>query len=473
MKLKSKLINLYALLLSILAYTLDKSVFGLETLGNGLTTYNDAVVQGAYQQQMVISYDTNVYEDVEPYSKTMALLSKFGTETTDSNPKRGFQKTMPKSVFTLKADISIVEPSANNTVNVKLGYKEKDNLIKNQTCIFSFTSTGSGFTNEAIIIDKFPAIEDGEGGLGAIAGDYYIQIKPYDPTEKFGIANNTTISKDTTFIKFKATSYPDSSTSDTPPSWGEEVIENFYTFIKFPYAYNDLVASMNLYDKKGLKWRKDRDARIVFNGMKEDEFLFGGKVYYKPVTDSRDAASTQKSKMKGLIRSVKVGGSPAVVGYDGVLTTFADAHEEMMWALADPKIHENKRMVFCDQAYQKYWTDQKTSKPGVELAPNDSYGIPGITTVYTGYGNLELDLVVNDRISEWQRLITGNDRNSPFALACIPYKIKIYNFKDHEDRLYTEIQARDSTDHKSEYRCAFTWLGFNINTAAFGLIYKT
>jgi hypothetical protein len=265
--------------------------------------------------------------------------------------------------------------------------------------------------------------------------------------------------------------YPDSGEVGDSISFFETPIENFYTFMRHPYLYNDLAAKMNIYDKKSLRWRLHSDAQKMFLAGMNDEFLYGGKQYYKGVTANGEASSTQISKMRGLFYNIRNGGSPAVVGYDGTTTTFMEAHDSFMWLIANPRLKEDRRMTICDQAYQKFWTDLKYQRPGIDIAPNDTYGISGITSVKTGYGNLTLDLFVNDKVAEWQRKITGADPNKPFACTIIPYKIKFYTAKPIT--LYTEIQSGRSSDHEAEFRGAFTHLDHNINTEAYGMISPT
>lgn len=458
-------------IITTIASYCDKTIlFGLETLGSGMISYNDAVVQGVFQQKAVIQYDTMVYESHEVYAKELDVISRFGVKKQTSNPVRGFDKTMPKGVFTLQAAFNS-QGTAGVNVNIKLAAKDKDNLIERQKLLFSFEPTVTTHTNEAIVIAKYPACEDGSGGLGALTGDYYITIRAANPTLKIGTSGTTAIPADTTFLKATATMNPDSSEAVAPVSWHETPIENFYTFIRNPYEYNDNASRMNLYTKGNLRYNLDSDARKVYLAMKLNEFLYGGSVYYNPVTDSATASSAQVSKMRGFFKWLKEAASPAIVGYDSATKSFATAHEEFVWALADPKIHENKRMVICDQAYQKYWTDQKTSKPGIELAPNTAYGIPGITDVYTGIGNLVLELFVNDQVSEWQRLQFQNDYTKPFACALVPYNVQMFNFLP--DTLYTELQNPSSTDHLAEYRGAFTFHVHNAGTGRFGMCYPT
>lgn len=464
------------MLIGMLTFLFTRYSFSdLETLSPGLQTYNDAVVRGVFQHKAEIQYDRDIFEDFEVFSKEMSIISTLQGEGSDevdqkSNPVRGFDKTMPKSVFTLKADFTS-QASAGTNINIKLGYKDKENIGDRMKMTFSFTPTGEGYTNEVILVDRYPTCEDGSGGLGSAAGDYYITVTPAIPTEKFGIASGTTVLKDVNFLKLTATMYPDSGEVGGSLSWFERPIENFYTFIRWAYTYNNLASLMNLYDKKSLRWRLHSDAQKVYLRMMNDEFLFGGKQYYKPVSLATQSAGTEISKMKGLFYAIRHGGSPAVVRFDNDTTSFMDAHDEFMWKVSVPRLKEPRRMVICDQAYQKFWTKLKYDRPGIELAPNDTYGIDGITTVRTGYGNLVFDLFVNDNVAEWQRLITGADPNKPFACSIIPYKIKFYTAQPIT--LKTEIQSRRSSDHEAEFQGAFTWLGHNLDTEAYGIIEPT
>ena len=221
LQLKNKITFLYVMLIGIIANIAsycDKSIlFGLETLGSGVISYNDAVVQGVFQQKAVVQYDTDVYESHEVYSKELDVISRFGVKKMTSNPVRGFDKTMPKGVFTLKEAFNSQEMAGAN-VNIKLEAKDKDNLIVNQKLLFSFEPTATTHTNEAIVIAKYPASEDGSGGTGDLTGDYYITIRAANPTLKIGTSGTTEIPADTTFIQATGTMNPDSSEAVTPVS---------------------------------------------------------------------------------------------------------------------------------------------------------------------------------------------------------------------------------------------------------------
>jgi len=455
---KFKLISTLTLILGVFALFSEKVIFG------NIISYGDAVAQGVFDSQMVIQYDTEIYDDKEIYSPMMSILSKYGTEKATSNPVKGFDKKVITRIFTVtEAFTSQASPT---TINIKLASKDKNSIVDYHKLMFSFTPTGAGYTNEAIVTDKWPLV-----GSPAAVDDYYIQVRASDPSLKLGIASGISIPPTTTYCFTVGTMFPNIAEASSPVSMFPSAIYNYISHIKWGYAYGNLEARMNLYDKKGLRYQLDRDAQMVFKSLKEDDFLFSGAGYIKNITDSKETHSTQVSKQQGLIYGIKNGGSPAVKGYDTSTQTFEEAHEEWIWKLADPELGAigEKRFCPCDQAYLKYWTDKKKDKPGIEISPNGAFGIPGVTKVYTGYGNLVLDCFVHPKISAWQRKLTGNDLSKPFVMATIPSMIKTYTLDP--DELYTNIQAPSLTGKWAEYRWAGTNIVHNIDTPYFGILY--
>lgn len=439
----------------------------------GLIAYSDTIVDGVLDAAITMEFHNNeIYDSIEGWSKAMSIFNKFPkTKISMKEPiLKGWDRKGRIVEYTLGAAVTSQTALA-TAVNVKLGENEKYNFSTRSTLRFNFTPTGTNYTNEVVVTDLHPACEDGSGGSGSAKGNYWITVQPVDATKYFGIANGTPVPA-TTNVSLSGNVNFDKSGVPSPLSSWEYPISNYLTYLKTTYEYGYKAEKYNLHDKTSLRYREDRFARQRHNQDKERQFLFGGDSVYVPVTSATQAATIAFSKMKGFLTNIKTGGSSAVVPFGGEVS-FEEAHEATLYNLNQSGM-DKKRLVFCDDAYLHYWTYKKLNAQNVRIEIDDkTYGIKGVTRIYTGYGDFVLDCVVQRDIADKSRAICQSADvalANPFAVFLNPAKIEIGELIS--DRLHTETQERNYSYHQAYYENCFSYLAHNIETENYGMIYN-
>jgi hypothetical protein len=421
-------------------------------------SYDEAVTSGVLGGLINIDMGTKWYDDKMIYAPAFSILKEFSRTNALSSVVRGWERTTPKDI--LYCDTWNSSNSAGAHVHVELknvhdnwakDIVAKDNVIERQIVVFDFVPTDAGYTNEGFVSSK-------------ATGDMVtVEISPCDPTKKLGIAETDEI-PDGTMMNMLGTFFPQKSGSVEPISFYPTKIENTYQYFKTPYEFDEIAAKERLFVQGNIRTMLDSDAQKMHLSGIEKSFLFQGESYRHDTLSARtdDAARESVGKMRGLFYAIANGGSPANDTYD---TWTHEVFDQFQFNLFDPELEDpnNRRLVLCNKATVKYFTDLKKDKPGIEIAPDDTYGIAGIRKVTTDYGTL--DLLVLPKINAMYPSMT-----EPFMAALTPTMIEIKDLV--KTYLANGIQANDSTAYKAEYRTALTWLGYNLHTGLFGMLRK-
>lgn len=417
-----------------------------------LVSWDTAVSTGVLKQRIVIDYKKHIWDNKVPYVPMLSILNKFSKRKAKSTTVITWNRNQIKDLLTLPAETD--SQTVPGTMEITLAHNDKNNLLVNQNLQLCY-KPDEGYTNDVYVVSKtVTGFED------------KIVIAPVVAGELIGVGEETPIPAGTT-INVLGTYFDEWSHSPEPISLQPVQETNFQQFFKSPYAYTETAAEVDLYTEGTLRNELDKQAQIQLLLQMEKAMLFNGKKW-EHNAEAGDAR--QNRKLQGLLYTIAHGDdhgnvSPANHGYTAGAFTI-DEFDKFQFPLFDPELGDiyGKRFVLCNKAARKFFTDLKTAKQGVELAPNDAYGIKGITKVYTDAG--EMDIFVHPKIAA-----RFPDMHKPFMVALTLPMIEIQELLT--TRLAANIQDPDITGYKSEYRNQSTILVNNAGTPYFGMLYDS
>lgn len=417
-----------------------------------LISYDDAITSGVFGQLINIDIGDRIFDNKVVFAPMYYLLNQFTKDQALTSVVRGYDRIVQKDIlFTAAAFTSqaTAGEALTLTLNATGTAYDKNNLIERQIIELDFTP-GSGYTNEVYVYSKNNT------------DTTTISVKSTNPSLKIGTGSGEEVAANT-LMNCLGTFFAQKTGSVEPISFFPTLIENVYQYFKTPYSLDEVAMKERLFVKGTLRDMQDTDAQQAHLNLIEKSFLFQGEAYRHDTHYSPTIDRTQVGKMRGLIYWLKNGGSDTAQGYE---TWSIDEFDDWQWKIFDPELGDvnGKRLLIANKATRKFFTDLKTAKQGVELAPNDTYGIPGITTIYTDSG--QFDLFVHPKISA-----RYNDPQKPFMMALTPTMITINPLID--TYLANGIQANDNTELKAEYRTAMTYKLHNAATPYHGILYPT
>lgn len=416
-----------------------KPVFG------NLVSYGDSVKTGVFDQMINVDFQDEIYSNKKLYQPFYYLIDMISDEGAKSSTVKGFDETKFKDILYTNANFTSQSTgSEGNALTVTLTANEKNNLIVNQTIEFDFTPD-STHTNIVYVYDK------------NVSDTTTIQVKSMDPALLIGTADGVAVASGT-LMNCNAAVFEQNSGSVKPVSTFPSTIENYQQEMKWPYEYSNIAAKENLYTKGTLRNKLDDDAKKYFSRLREKSLLFNGKKYKKSIAASTD--TVEKGYAQGVIYWVRTGGGPAVKTYS---TWGTGVFDDWQYKLFDPELEDpaGRRMLFCNKAFRKFFTDTKTARPGWVETAEDTYGLSGIKTIETDGGVFDVMVhpLINARFPEMDK---------PVGLAVYLPHIQL---KEMEPMyLAANIQNNDVTGKKSEYRGTTSWLVHNASTAYHGWI---
>lgn len=416
-----------------------------------IISWDKAVKTGIFKQQIKIDYKTKIWDNKAPYVPALSIFKKFSKRAAKSTIIYGWDRTVVKDILTIPGETT--SNTSTGTLDIELTAGDKNNLLVNQNLQLCYTP-GSGYTNDVYVVSK-----DVSGHVNQIT------VAAIDPTLKIGVGSGTPIPANT-MINCLGTYFEEYSGSVKPISQYPRKVTNYMQFFKSPYEYSETAANVDLYTDGTLRNELDKQAQIHLMIQMEKAILMNGKKYGHDATTSDE---TQNSKMQGILYSIFHGDdygnvSPANHGYSGDFSI--DEFDAFQFPLFDSELGDvfGKRFVLCNKAARKFFTDLKTAKPAVELAPNDTYGIKGITKVITDAG--ELDVFVHPKIDK-----RFPDMDKPFMAALTLPMIEIEELIP--TYLAANIQATDVTGYKSEYRNQSSVIVNQVGSPYFGMLYDS
>jgi hypothetical protein len=416
-----------------------KGVYG------NVTPYGSAYLTGVFDSMINIDYGDEVYRNKVLHAPLLYIIDMLRSKPAKTTRVLGFDEIVQKHILSLGAN-QAVATVAGAATTLTMAADEKHNVVVNQIIEFNFTPT-TGYTNMVYVSSK-------AGATTALA------VTPIDSTLKFGTESGATIPAGT-MMNCLGTYFGDYSTSVDPISTSPTTIENYVQYFKTPFAYGEMAAKEHLYIKGTIMNRLETDKRAIHLSENEGSLLFQGPKWRANIEASTD--TTQNATMEGLIYAIKNGSSPALKSYE---TWSEDVFDQWQWTVFDPELEDQvqKRFLICNKAMRKFFTDLKKNKPGVELAKNDTYGIPGIKTIETDAGTF--DLLVHPKIHRrWP------SKDLPVGVTLT---LPMLEFKPYiPTYLAMNIQTNETTGRKAEFRTAWTYLLYNRNTAYHGMVYNT
>lgn len=434
--------------------TLASLLFNPVTYGADIISYSDIPVDGVLGEQAIIQYGDSITDNKVLWSPTYSLLTKFGKTPMTSNPVKDWDRIVAKDFLTLSSNFNSSE-TAGEELTITLAQDDKNNITVGQNLRFAFTPATSAFTNEVVVTDKRWSTDRTT-----------IKVKPVDLTLKIGINTGAAAVVAATYPKVLVLGTMHNVISDAQKglSFQPTTVQNYHQFFRQSYEWSMIEEKYKLYTKGSIRNKQMEDTRAKFLRDIEKALIYNGNYVSRSVADTSQAtlqATYEFSKMKGIEYWIKNGGSPAVSGYDSF---DYDTFDDWQWLLFDPELMDtaNRRFVLTNKAGRKFFTDLKKDKPGVELAPNGAYGIPGITTVYTDAGTI--DLYAHNLIN-----MVYSDKDKPYFLALTLPFVKIYEHT--KPQLRTDIGDRKSSGYMDEFQCVMSLIINGAGTAYHGVLY--
>lgn len=415
-----------------------------------LTEYGDAVKTGVFDQQIKIDYSDEIYTDKKLSARLLYILDMMGSKPAKTTVVKGFNKSMQDDILASASSAHGTNNTAGAEVTIELANASMKNQITERATLELDYVPTTGFTNYVYVSSK-----DSSSGTN---DDRKVKVKPIDPAKKVGKDASANFPA-STLVNVTGTWFEQHAASVKPVSFFPTVVENYTQIERTGYEYSETAAQEDLYTKGTLKNGLMEDARRDHLLKQEKTLLFNGPKYKKDIAAQTD--TVQIGYMQGLIYTVKTE-SPNVKSYDVGAWEY-DLFDEWQFNLFDPELDDEvgKRLLICNKAMRKFFTDLKKEKPGIEIAPNDTYGIPGIQTVVTDYGSF--DLMVHPRINaRWP------SKDNPFGLALHLDYMEYKPFR--KTRLKTGIQNNDVDGAKDEFISEWTYLMYQ--PVYHGMIYS-
>lgn len=409
---------------------------GGNAFGVGLTQYEQAVKSGVFDQIISIDYDDAIYTDKKMNARLLFIIESMNSKPAGTSIVRGFQKTLQQDLIYASNATQATPGAAGAAYTIELLTSAMKDQVQEQATLELDYTPAAGYTNYVYVPET-----TGKAGTAT-----QLIVKPIDPTlivgKAAGAGNGVPANCK---LNVTGTWFGQGTGSVKALSFFPEYIENYVQEQKTPYEYATLAAKENLYVKGTLKNMLDDDAKRSHLLLKEKTLLFNGPAYKLGILASTD--TVQIGYMGGLIYNLRTY-SP---NYKTYSVWSYDTYDEFQYTLFDPERDDDvgKRLLVCNKAMRKFFTDLKKDKPGIDWAPNGTYGIPGIRTVVSDAG--QFDVMVHPRIHA-----RYPDMDKPFGMALyLPY---IQHRPMEPTQLTTNIQANDVRSRKSEYYSAWTYL---------------
>jgi hypothetical protein len=376
---------------------------------------HDIASTQAWGQKVAIDYSSRVYYDQALSCPTVLLIDKYTDEhIAESTLARGFDQNTIK--HTTKDDVGTnVGQTTTTPVSLVLPSGFKYNLTVGQEFVGDFAPSTSAFTN-----------------FGRITTCNYetdqttITVEGWFPTLKFGIDGSTAIPVGTVYA-FAGTRSAQSAGRTLSPMTAPKTIANEFQVIRLAYGMSSIAAVEKQYidgtpesvteaEKKG-EFNRKRERTMLFNPVYLSNPDGTWNVGYRKGPTAPTSAPDTDSAMAGVWYQVKAGytanndssGSWAYQKNSFNIEIDLDGFSAKLNNVSLEDVAK-RRLTLITSGLRNKITVLKRDKSGVELAPNDSYGIPGVETLY--WGSMTLDLMVSEALEE-----RFPDPANPAALA--------------------------------------------------------
>jgi hypothetical protein len=422
------------------------STLGYSAQYDGLISYSEMIQTRAWGKVVQVDYSSKIYDNEVLSCPTIALIDQFtNIHQPTSSIALGWDRNIKKEIIPLA--VAFNSQGSYTPVDITLNAQDKDHMCVGCRLRFDFTPT-AGFTNVAVVTDKKQT-----------ANTTVITIIAYDGVSKIGTSGTVSIPINTNIMIL-----PGAAARGADAGLGvaqfPTTITNEYQDIRWPWELDDITQNEKLYVEGTPENIFERQKRGEFNRLREGALLFNPASWFDPVTFA--ATSTrQNSSSSGLLHAIMTGGSPANFPY---VSHNMDALDTWTALLDNSSLDDvaKTRFTLINSAFNNSLSKIKRDKPGVELAPNDSYGIPGVKTLY--WGGLQLDLFRHWMFDKWF------GTTDPVACAITLPLIEYRPLK--RPYLRMNLQLPGETKVKHELRTVETWLGHQLDTAYFGMYYK-
>lgn len=425
-------------------------LFSLNTLSysaqyDGLISFSEMIQTRAWGKVVSVDYSAKIYDNEVLSCPTIALIDQF---TNIHNPTSsiaiGWDRNVKKDIVPLAVDVA--SQTVYGTMDITLNTQDKDHFILGSRLRFNFVPAG-GKTNVAVVTNKKQTVD---ATTVTIAG--------FDGVSPIGLSGTTNIVAGTSILIL-----PPASQRGADAGLGvaqfPTTITNEYQDIRWPWELDDITQNEKLYVEGTPENIFERQKRGEFNRARETGLLFNPASWFDPTTFA--ATSTrQNSSYTGLINLIANGGSPANYPYVAHNTDALDTWTALLDNSALDDIAKT-RYVLINAPFNNSLSKLKRDKAGVELAPNDAYGIPGVKTLF--WGGLELHLFRHWLFDKW--FGTTNPVACALTLPMIEYRpLK-------RPHLRMNLQLPGETKVKHELRVVETYLAHQVDTAYYGMYY--
>ena len=420
--------------------------FGDNGMGasTAIISYDSAVKSGIVDERVDIDYGNKIYKDRKGIAPLLYLTNTLSSRPARTTKIRGFEQRSPSRFVTPLANFG-----ANaSTCTVKVSAEDYRSIQKYMT--FNIHMTAGSVDPDHCTTSVYV---DGK----AISGSDYvltlnaITFKP-DGVTRAKIARDnsgTQFAAATTKLFRTGTLFGQNDRSVDPATHIPNVIENYTQIFRNHYELSDSVAMENMYANETERNRLMEEARFEHLLGLEAALLFNGKGTLDTQTLN---SSLQRGYMQGLEYTLTQEGAVNYTTYSDP-NDFADAFDDWQYKLFSPKIidgNQYKRLLLCNKAMRKHFSDLKLQKPGIEIGANGIYGIDGIDTIKMDNG-FSFDAILHPLVDE-----KYPDSDKPYGMALHLAYIEGRPYRN--TRLKANIQYPDQDGAKDEFITEWTYL---------------
>lgn len=391
-------------LLTFLVSVLLIKTYSYSNLNTPIYQLHDVSSSDAWAQQVAIDYSDIVYYDQALACPTTMLIDQYTNEhLAESTFCRGFDQNTIKhtSYFTLPVGggghsaTNVGQTVAGTPVWITINALDKFNIADNYMIRGAFTPSTAAFTNYGQVVD-----------VAYTYDTISIEITGWDPTLKFGIDGGTQI-PDNTPLFFSAPRQTQAGGRILTPQTAPKVITNEFQIIRLAYGMTEISATEKQYIAGTPQSKVEMEKRGEFNRKRERAHLLNPATSYRkgPTSPGDSWGMDTDSAMAGIIPEVKsyfTGNTDKTGSYQYTKGNFNIVNDLDAFCakLNNVSLEDiaKRRLTYITSALRNAITVLKRDKQGVELAPNDAYGIPGITTLE--WGSMTLDLMVSEALEE-------------------------------------------------------------------------
>lgn len=427
------------LLLLVAGFSNAVPFFGVSKAYGAVGTfipYDQAVKTGIISQRVDIDYGPKIYKDRVNVSPMLYIMDNMRSRPAKTTTIKGFEQRSYKRTVT--ATSAIVPAGSVNTANtlatVSLSADDVKSVQVNSTfeIMFSGSITGN-YTKYVYVYDK-PTTTT-------------IRLLPIDSTKAVRSAAGTDFPSGSKLWR-TGSMFGQNDRSVDGVSTHVNVIENYTQIFRNPYELSESAKLENLYANETERNRLMEEARYEHLLGIESALLFNGP---KVLNTQTSSSSVQRGYLEGIYYTITQNSGNHTTYSDPV--DIMDAFDDWQYGLFSPRIidgNQFKRFLLCNKAMRKHFHNIKEQKPGIEIGPNGTYGIPGIDTIRMDNG-YEFDAYLHPMIDE-----RYPDEDKPFGMAL---HLAYMEFRPYRrTKLNANIQYNDQDGIKDEFKGEYTYL---------------